>query len=33
MRAREGREETEIGCSGGKVKGSRKVWGADVECW
>lgn len=33
MRAREGSEETEMGCSGGKVNGSAWFWDAGVVCW
>lgn len=33
MRAREGSEETEIGCLGGKVKGSCEAWDIDSMCW
>jgi len=33
MRAREGSDETEMGCSGGKVKGSGEFWDVDAVCW
>lgn len=33
MRAREGSEETEMGCSGGKVKGSGGFRDADAVFW